>query len=264
MLRRLASSRSQSITELLSDRFNHTRDRANDAFELRHLDGQLSAACCSQLVVTSPAVASRRAPLRGHPSLDEHPLQRGVQRAFFDLENVIRYPLNRIGDLISMHLAGARQSFQDQQIKCSWRNLVSVQGITPGIVRLWHVRIVSKACQGPTSVPGLYEKRAWKHGYRTDGRQPLPKSLGCDYFSTTPKLLGISGIAGSVGSVGPSKCRAIKIAPGFRSIGACQLLLGQVRKRRSRQSFHPPEKQPQLTILADGVSIERRHFRVEF
>src|SRR5437879_5120404 len=114
--------------------------------------------------------------------------------------------------------------------------------------------------------------------------------MGCDYFSTTPKWLGISGIAGSVGSVGPSKCRAIKIAPGFRSIGACQLLLGQVRKRRSRQSFHPPEKQPQLTILADGdcrdlrsrqsfhppekqpqltiladgVSIERRHFRVEF
>src|SRR5213080_2240733 len=89
-------------------------------------------------------------------------------------------------------------------------------------------------------------------------------SIGCDYFSTTPKWLGISGIAGSVGSVGPSKCRAIKIAPGFRSIGACQLLLGQVRKRRSRQSFHPPEKQPQLTILTDGVSIERRHFRVEF
>src|SRR2546429_7372348 len=92
---------------------------------------------------------------------------------------------------------------------------------------------------------------------------PAPISLGCDYFSTTPKWLGISGIAGSVGSVGPSKCRAIKIAPGFRSIGACQLLLGQVRKRRSRQSFHPPEKQPQLTILADGGSVERRPFRGE-
>src|SRR5215472_3546283 len=127
MLRRLANSRSQSITEFLSDSLNHTRDRSDDAFKLRHLDGQLFAACCSQLVVTSAAVASRRAPLRGHPSLDEHPLQRGVQRAFFDLENVIRYPLNRIGDLVSMHLAGARQSFQDQQIKCSWRNLVSVQ-----------------------------------------------------------------------------------------------------------------------------------------
>ena len=49
-----------------------------------------------------------------------------------------------------------------------------MQGITPGIVRLWHFRIVSKACQGPASVPGLYEKRAWKQGFRTDGRQPLP------------------------------------------------------------------------------------------
>jgi len=30
------------------------------------------------------------------------------------LENVIRYPLNEIGDFISMHFAGARQSFQNQ------------------------------------------------------------------------------------------------------------------------------------------------------
>src|SRR5207237_1157753 len=110
-------------------------------------------------------------------------------------------------------------------------------------------------------------RRLFRYPRRTNRNATCPaeqKSFGCDYFSTTPKWLGISGIAGSVGSVGPSKCRAIKIAPGFRSIGACQLLLGQVRKRRSRQSFHPPEKQPQLTILADGVSIERRHFRVEF
>jgi hypothetical protein len=164
MLRRLVSSRSQSITELPSERFNHTRDRADDTVKLRDLDCQLFAACSSQLVVTSAAVSARRAPLRGHPSLDEHPLQRGVQRAFFDLENVVRYPLDRIDDFISMHLAGARQSSQDQQIKCSGRNLVSMQGITPGIVRLWHFRIVSEACQGPASVPGLYAR------CRTDGQ----------------------------------------------------------------------------------------------
>src|SRR5580693_9606676 len=142
---RLATSRSQFMTELLSDRFNHTRDRANDAFELRHLDGQLFAACCSQLVVTSAAVASRRAPLRGHPSLDEHPLQRGVQRAFFDLQNVIRYPLNGIGNLIPMHFAGARQRSQNEQIEGSRGNFVSMQGITSDIVRLWQSRIT---CQG--------------------------------------------------------------------------------------------------------------------
>src|SRR5260370_35852031 len=120
---RMASSGRESMTELLSDRFNHTRDRANDAFELRHLDGQLFAACCSQLVVTSAAVASRRAPLRGHPSLEEHPLQSGGQRAFFDLENVIRYPLGRNGAFRSIHLRAARQSSQNQHIKYSGRAL---------------------------------------------------------------------------------------------------------------------------------------------
>src|SRR5439155_172002 len=71
-----------------------------------------------------------------------------------------------------------------------------------------------------------------------------------------------SGLADRLIRIG--KDCAARLKEPFRSIGACQLLLGQVRKRRSRQSFHPPEKQPQLTILADGVSIERRHFRVEF
>src|ERR1700677_652643 len=114
ILSRLASSRSQFMPELLSDRVNHSRDREDDAFELRHLDGQLFAARRSQLVIPSAAVASRSAPLRGHPSLDEHALQRRGQRSFFDLKNVIRYPLNGIGNLISMHFAGACQGFQDQ------------------------------------------------------------------------------------------------------------------------------------------------------
>jgi hypothetical protein len=118
------------MPEFLSDRLNHSRDGAGDACELRHLDGQLLAARRSQLVVPSAAVASRRAPIRGNPSLDEHPLQRWVQRSFFDLENVIRYPLNGIGDLISMHFAGACQGFQDQEIERSRGYLVSFQIIT--------------------------------------------------------------------------------------------------------------------------------------
>jgi hypothetical protein len=121
------------MPELLSDCLNHPCDRADDAFELRRLDGQLFAARRSQLVVPSAPVANRRAPLRGDPSLDEHPLERWVQRSFFDLENVIRYPLNGIGDLISMHFAGARQSFQNQQIECSRGYLVSFQ-----ITTSWH------------------------------------------------------------------------------------------------------------------------------
>src|ERR1700689_3362180 len=131
IVNRLAASCSQFIAELPSDRFNHSGDRPDDAFELRGLDDQLSTARCCQLVVASAPVASRGAPLRGHPSLDEHPLQCRVQRAFFDLKNINRYPLNRVGNLISMHFSGARQSLQDQQIECSGRNLVSMQIITP-------------------------------------------------------------------------------------------------------------------------------------
>jgi len=62
------------MPEFLSDCLNHSCDRADDAFELRRLDGQLFAARRTQLVVPSAAVASRRAPLRRNPSLDEHPL----------------------------------------------------------------------------------------------------------------------------------------------------------------------------------------------
>src|SRR6266436_5497312 len=119
------------MTEFLSDCLNYTRDRSDDAFELRHLDRQLFAARSSQLIVTSAAVSSRCAPFRGYPALYEHPLQRGVQRTFLDLENVTRYSLNRTGDLISMQFPGARQSLQDQQVECSRRNLVAMQILTP-------------------------------------------------------------------------------------------------------------------------------------
>src|SRR5580704_17103497 len=136
------------MPDLRSDRLDHTRDRSDYSFKLRHLESQLFAPCCGQLVVASAAVSSRRAPLRGHPSLDKHSLQRGIQRAFFHLKNVFRYPLNRIGDLVPVHLAGARERSQDQKIERSRRNFVSIQIITRGIVRLWQCRTVSRLCQG--------------------------------------------------------------------------------------------------------------------
>src|SRR6267143_7083009 len=113
MLSRLVSSRNHFMTEFLSDRLNHTRDGSDDAFELRPLEGQLSPARCGELVVACAAIASSRAPFCGYPTLDEHALQRRIQRAFFNLKDVIRNPLNRIGDFIPMHLARARQSLQD-------------------------------------------------------------------------------------------------------------------------------------------------------
>jgi hypothetical protein len=81
------------------------------------------------------------------PNLHKHPLQRRLQRSFFDLNNVIRNPLNGIGNLISMHFAKARQRSQNEQIEGSRRNFVSMQSNTSDIVRLWQYRIVSNASQ---------------------------------------------------------------------------------------------------------------------
>src|SRR6267143_2298250 len=130
MLSRLVSSRSHFMTEFLSNSLNHTRDGSDDAFELRHLEGQLSPARCGQLVVACAAIPSCGTPFCGYPTLDEHSLQRRIQRTFLHLKYVIRHPLNRTGDLVPMHLARARQSPQDQKIECSRRNLVSMQRCT--------------------------------------------------------------------------------------------------------------------------------------
>src|SRR5579859_5855374 len=162
MLSRLANSRSHPITELLSDSLDHTRDCTDHAFKLRHFYLELFTSRRRQLVIASAAVSGRRAPLRGYPTLDEHALQRRVQRAFFDLENVIRYPLNGIGDFVAVHFAGAGQSPQNQQIERSWRNFISMQSSTPDIVRLCQCRMVSSPCQESARVAALPKKHTWR------------------------------------------------------------------------------------------------------
>jgi hypothetical protein len=37
--------------------------------------------------------------------------QRGIERGFFDLQHVVRYPLSRVGAHTVVHLAGACQQF---------------------------------------------------------------------------------------------------------------------------------------------------------
>jgi hypothetical protein len=61
-----------------------------------------------------------------------------------------------------MHFAGAPQRFQNQQIERSRRDFVSMQSITPDIVRLCQCRMVSTACQEFAGVPALPQKHAWR------------------------------------------------------------------------------------------------------
>src|SRR5216683_1904903 len=59
-------------------RLNHSPNRLNHAFELRLLDLQLLSARDRQAVVARAAILRGRPPLRFHPALDQHPLQRGI------------------------------------------------------------------------------------------------------------------------------------------------------------------------------------------
>src|SRR5262249_23228664 len=104
---------------------DHSDDRLVHALELRQLSFQLFPARFREFVITSPAVSGRPPPLRGPPSSEEHALECRVERAFFDLQNVLRNLLDRVGDLKAVHLSSTREGFQDQHIKCPWWNLIS-------------------------------------------------------------------------------------------------------------------------------------------
>src|SRR6266481_675204 len=130
---RRTNSPGQLMDRPSSGRLNHARDGPDYSFKLRDFGRQLLAASRRELVVAGAAIAGGCAPLCRHPSLDEHPLQRGIQRTLLDLKNVIRDELDRIGNLIPVHLAGASQSLQDQEVQGSGKNLISMQDITS-----WH------------------------------------------------------------------------------------------------------------------------------
>src|SRR5277367_1671650 len=62
----------------------HSANRGNHHFVLRKLLTQLLAAWRSQRVVTRPSVGLRLFPLRFDPPLQQQPLQRRIERAFFN------------------------------------------------------------------------------------------------------------------------------------------------------------------------------------
>src|ERR1700722_6840188 len=128
MRKRLNNSRSEFTGDLLSDRLDHAGYGSDYALELRCFDGDLLAAGRGQLVIARAAVSGGDAPLCGHPALDEHALQRRVQRTLFDLQNVVGDALNGVGDLIAVHLARACESSQNQKMESARRNFVRLQG----------------------------------------------------------------------------------------------------------------------------------------
>src|SRR5262245_45900520 len=68
----------------ISDRLDHFGDRGDDFFEFRDFGVKLFPAGGSEAVIPRAAVVFGLGPFRGDPTLDEHPLEGGIQRAFFD------------------------------------------------------------------------------------------------------------------------------------------------------------------------------------
>src|SRR5260370_36664991 len=130
---RRTSSPGQLMDTPSLGRLDHARDGPDYSFKLRDFGRQLFAACRRELVVAGAAIASGCTPLCRHPSLDEHPLQRGIQRTLLHLKNVILNNLHQICNLKPVHLPEPVQRFQDQKVQGSRRNLISTQDITS-----WH------------------------------------------------------------------------------------------------------------------------------
>ncbi len=80
------------------------------------------------MVVARAPFLRRRAPFRRHPTLNQHPLQRRIQRPFFHAQHVRGNLLYELCDFKSVHLAVACQRPQDQQVQRPGGNLVSIQG----------------------------------------------------------------------------------------------------------------------------------------
>src|SRR5690348_8602100 len=97
-LMRRQSSPSRSMLHPLSRGLNHTRNGRHDLLKFAKFEAQLLTARRSELVIAGTAVVLRLPPLRHHPALDQHSLQGGVERAFFNREHVIRELLDALGN----------------------------------------------------------------------------------------------------------------------------------------------------------------------
>src|SRR6266581_1557160 len=75
--------------------------------------------CDSSSVITRAPIAGGHAPFGLHPSLDEHPLQRGVERAFLHLQYIVRAALDMFRNLVAVQAAADRKSLQDEEVQLS-------------------------------------------------------------------------------------------------------------------------------------------------
>src|SRR6202162_3144431 len=72
-----------------SSGLDDSRNGAHHPLELRYFNPELLFARARKRVVPGAAVAGRHTPLRRHPTFDQHPLQRRIERTFFYLQYLV-------------------------------------------------------------------------------------------------------------------------------------------------------------------------------
>src|SRR5579859_776188 len=99
-------------------------DGAHHSLKLGDLNAQLPLAVGGEGVVAGATVAGSDSPLCGDPAFDQHALERWVERAFLDLEDVFGVPLDGLGDLVAVELAASGEGFEDEQVEGAGRDFV--------------------------------------------------------------------------------------------------------------------------------------------
>src|SRR5262249_24488701 len=87
------------------------------------LDAELFLPGSRERVEAGSTVIRRSLPVSHHPALDEHSLQRRIERPLFDRQYVPRQHLNVLRDAIAMHRAD-RQRLENQHLEGTWEQLV--------------------------------------------------------------------------------------------------------------------------------------------
>src|SRR5262249_11851938 len=102
---------------------HHTADRCRRPLVLPDFDGQLVPSRRRKRVEARAAVVLGLAPGGLHPTLDQHALQGGIQRALFDLKHVVGRLLDVLGDAIAVHRAQSPQRSEDEHVQRAWRDV---------------------------------------------------------------------------------------------------------------------------------------------
>src|SRR5579884_1257706 len=104
--------------------FKHAKDCGNGLVEAGHLCAELFAARSRELVVAGAAVVFRGAPLGLDPSVKQQPLERGIERAFFNLQHFMRNLLDALGDAVAVHAAQA-QRLEDEHVEGAGKHFIA-------------------------------------------------------------------------------------------------------------------------------------------